>query len=55
MEAWRQEYNDERPKRSLVGLTPAQYAKQLAARPLAMPEDSKNQPATESAGTSMLP
>jgi len=27
IEAWRQEYNDERPKRSLGGLTPSQYAK----------------------------
>jgi len=30
IEEWRQEYNDERPKRSLGGLTPSQYAKQLA-------------------------
>lgn len=29
MEAWRREYNEERPKRSLGGLTPAAYAKQL--------------------------
>lgn len=42
IEAWRREYNDERPKKSLGGLTPAQYAKQLAARPLTMPEDSKS-------------
>jgi len=41
IEAWRQEYNEERPKRSLGGLTPAQYAKQLAARPLTMPADSR--------------
>ena len=41
IEAWRQEYNDERPKRSLGGLPPAQYAKQLAARPLTMPVDSR--------------
>jgi transposase InsO family protein len=41
LEAWRQEYNDERPKRSLGGLTPSQYAKQLAARPLTMPADSR--------------
>jgi putative transposase len=40
IEVWRQEYNEERPKRSLGGLTPAQYAKQLAARPLTMPVDS---------------
>ena len=30
IEAWRREYNDERPKRGLNGLTPTQYAKQLA-------------------------
>lgn len=42
IEAWRQEYNDERPKRSLGGLTPAQYAKQLATRPITMPENSKS-------------
>jgi transposase InsO family protein len=41
LEAWRQEYNEERPKRSLGGLTPSQYAKQLAARPLTMPADSR--------------
>lgn len=29
IEGWRREYNDERPKRGLGGLTPAQYAKQL--------------------------
>jgi len=40
-EAWRQEYNDQRPKKSFGGLTPSQYAKQLATRPLAMPADSK--------------
>jgi transposase InsO family protein len=31
--AWRQENNEERTKRSPGGLTPAQYAKQFAARP----------------------
>jgi transposase InsO family protein len=41
IEAWRREYNDERPKRSLGGLTPSQYAKQLATRPLTMPVDSR--------------
>lgn len=29
IEAWRREYNEERPKKGLGGLTPAQYAKQL--------------------------
>jgi transposase InsO family protein len=29
IEAWRREYNEERPKKGLGGLTPAQYAKHL--------------------------
>jgi len=40
IETWRREYNEERPKKSLGGLTPAAYAKQLAARPLQLPENS---------------
>ena len=40
IEGWRREYNEERPKRSLGGLTPAQYAKQLANKTVTMPEDS---------------
>lgn len=32
IEAWRNEYNDERPKRGLGGLTPSQYAKRLAEK-----------------------
>jgi putative transposase len=42
IESWRCEYNEERPKKSLGGLTPVQYAKQLAARPNTMPEDSRS-------------
>ena len=42
IESWRREYNEERPKRSLGGLTPAAYAMQLALRPLQSPEDSKS-------------
>jgi putative transposase len=34
IEAWRREYNEERPKRVLGGRTPAEYAKHLATRPL---------------------
>lgn len=30
--AWHKEYNDERPKKALGGLTPAAYAKQLRAK-----------------------
>lgn len=29
IDTWRREYNKERPKKGLGGLTPAQYAKQL--------------------------
>lgn len=32
IEAWRREYNEERPKKGLGGLTPAAYAKQLARK-----------------------
>ena len=31
IEAWRREYNEERPKKGLGGRTPAHYARQLAA------------------------
>lgn len=31
IETWRREYNEERPKKALGGLTPSDYAKQLAA------------------------
>lgn len=41
IEGWRREYNEERPKRSLGGLTPTQFAKQLAVKAVAMPDDSK--------------
>lgn len=36
IERWRREYNEERPKKSLGGLTPAVYAMQLAAKTLTM-------------------
>jgi putative transposase len=32
IETWRREYNEERPKKGLGGLTPAAYAEQLTAR-----------------------
>lgn len=32
IEIWRREYNEERPKRQLGGLTPVQYAKQLTQK-----------------------
>lgn len=37
IERWRREYNEERPKKSLGGLPPAVYAKQLAEKALTMP------------------
>lgn len=33
IEAWRKEYNEERPKKALGGRTPAAYAKHLAEKP----------------------
>jgi len=42
IETWRREYNEERPKKSLGGLTPAQYAQQMATRPITMPENSRS-------------
>jgi transposase InsO family protein len=41
IETWRREYNEERPKKSLGGITPSQYAKQLARKAVTMPENSK--------------
>ena len=41
IKTWRGDYNEERPKKSLGGLTPAQYAKQLAIKAITMPDDSK--------------
>ena len=38
---WLREYNDERPKRSLGGLTPTAYARQLAGKTDTLPLDSK--------------
>jgi transposase InsO family protein len=32
IEAWHREYNEERPKKALGGLTPAAYARQLAGK-----------------------
>jgi transposase InsO family protein len=40
IDAWRREYNEERPKKSLGGLTPAQYAKRLATKAVTIPENS---------------
>jgi len=39
--AWRREYNEERPKKALSGLTPAAYARQLAEKSATVAPDSK--------------
>jgi putative transposase len=41
IEAWRREYNEERPKKSLGGLTPSAYAQQLAGKSVTLSSDSK--------------
>lgn len=41
IEAWRREYNEERPKKSLGGLTPSAYARQLADKSATLPTDSE--------------
>ena len=41
IEAWRREYNEERPKRSLGGLTPSAYARQLTHKSATLTTDSK--------------
>lgn len=41
IEAWRRDYNEERPKKSLGGLTPSTYAKQLAGKSVTLTTDSK--------------
>jgi len=41
IEAWRREYNEERPKRSLGGLTPAAYAIHLAEKSATLTSDYK--------------
>jgi putative transposase len=40
IEVWRREYKEERPKKSLGGLTAAEYAKQLAGKGVTIPETS---------------
>lgn len=41
IETWRREYNEERPKKALCGMTPAAYAQQLANNQLRSTPDSK--------------
>jgi transposase InsO family protein len=40
IERWRREYNDERPKQGLGGLTPTQYAKHLAGKAVTLAGNS---------------
>lgn len=40
IEGWRREYNKERPKKSLGGLTPTAYAKSLTQKSGKLPPDS---------------
>ncbi len=42
IEAWRREYNEERPKKSLGGMTPAAYAKTLALKSVTFTPDSNS-------------
>ena len=42
IEVWRREYNEERPKKALGGLTPSAYAKQLARKSVIVSSDSKS-------------
>ena len=41
IETWRREYNEERPKKALGGMTPSAYAEQLAMKAVSSPLDSK--------------
>lgn len=41
IEVWRREYNEERPKKVLGGLTPSAYARQLAGKSATVTPDSK--------------
>jgi transposase InsO family protein len=40
IESWRREYNEERPKAVLDGLTPAEYARRLREKVITIPEPS---------------
>ena len=42
IESWRREFNEERPKKSLGGLTPSDYAKKLARKSGTVTTDSKS-------------
>lgn len=42
IETWRKEYNEERPKKALGGMTPAAYAMQLAQKAATLTPDSNS-------------
>jgi putative transposase len=43
IETWRREYNEERPKAVLDGLTPAEYARRLREKVITIPESSHSE------------
>lgn len=43
IETWRREYNEERPKKGLGGLTPSAYAKKLTEKSVILTKDSSSQ------------
>lgn len=57
IETWRREYNEERPKKGLGGLTPVAYAAQLTARTKTDESNRRilNRSATQRGGTSGKP
>lgn len=57
IEEWRREYNEERPKKGLGGLTPTAYARQLTAKAKTAKVIAGflNRSATQRGGTSSLP
>ena len=52
IETWRHEYNEDRPKKGLGGLTPALYARQTGRETKYRYRRTLNRSATESGGTS---
>jgi putative transposase len=50
IDTWRREYNDERPKRILGGLTPTEYAKQISQKADTLTVSLESQPELNSGG-----
>jgi transposase InsO family protein len=53
IEAWRREYNEEKPKKVMKGLTPSAYARQAGSAVGYSNHRTLNPTATENGGTSM--